>query len=230
MTPLTVAAAQPPTVSHDVAANARAHAAVIRSAGARVVVFPELSLTGYELDADVVAPHDQRLAPVVDACAEMSTVALAGAVVAGPHIATLVIDGGGASIGYRKMWLGPAEIRRFRPGVEPAVLNVDGWRLGLAICKDTGVVEHAARTAASGIDAYVAGVVHHRSEGVELAHRAHRVATHQQVWVAVASMAGDTGGGYTPAAGSSGIWAPGGRVIDRVDAGVGGVAVGLLGG
>ena len=35
----------------NLAANARAHAATVREAGARVVVFPELSLTGYELDA-----------------------------------------------------------------------------------------------------------------------------------------------------------------------------------
>ena len=50
-TPLRLAVAQPPCVPLDVAANARAHAAAVRAAGARVVVFPELSLTGYELDA-----------------------------------------------------------------------------------------------------------------------------------------------------------------------------------
>ena len=59
--PLMVAVAQPPCVAHDVAANARAHASAIRAAGARVVLFPELSLTGYELDADPVVPGDERL-------------------------------------------------------------------------------------------------------------------------------------------------------------------------
>ena len=64
--PLTVAVAQP-GVAHDVAANARAHAAAIRGAGARVAVFPELSLTGYELDAAPVDPADPRLAPITEA-------------------------------------------------------------------------------------------------------------------------------------------------------------------
>lgn len=55
------------------------------------------------------------------------------------HIAMLAIDGQGARIAYRKMWLGTAGAERFKPGSRPAALKVDGWRLGLAICKDTGV-------------------------------------------------------------------------------------------
>jgi predicted amidohydrolase len=56
--PLTVAAAQPRCVSHGLEVNARAHAAVIRAANARVVIFPELSMTGYELDADAITVDD----------------------------------------------------------------------------------------------------------------------------------------------------------------------------
>lgn len=62
--PLRVAVAQPLTRSLDVAGNAERHAAVVRAAGARVVVFPELSLTGYEPAAAPVDPADPRLAPL----------------------------------------------------------------------------------------------------------------------------------------------------------------------
>ncbi|GJO98261.1 hypothetical protein NJB18001_10260 [Mycobacterium marinum] len=48
-TELVVAVAQPRTVMGAVAANVDAHAALIRRANARLVVFPELSLTGYQL-------------------------------------------------------------------------------------------------------------------------------------------------------------------------------------
>ena len=54
-------------------------------------------------------------------------------------IAVLAIDANGATVAYRKMWLGEEEAKRFTPGPEPAKLTVDGWRLGLAVCKDTGV-------------------------------------------------------------------------------------------
>jgi predicted amidohydrolase len=224
--PLVVAVAQPPCRAHDVAANARAHAAAIRApeaAGAQVVVFPELSLTGYELDADPVDPGDDRLQPIVAACAGTGAVALAGAPVAGDgdghedqvFIAVLAIDGQGATVVYRKMWLGEEEAKRFTPGPEPRQLTVGGWRLGLAVCKDTGVPQHAADTAALGVDAYLAGTVKYADEA-ELQHeRARRIAGQYRLWVAVASFAGPTGGGYDQTAGRSGIWAPGGTLVSE---------------
>jgi hypothetical protein len=110
---LTVAAVQPRCVAYDVAHNATAHAELVRAADARVVVFPELSLTGYELDAPGVRIDDRRLAPIVDACASTGALALVGAPIAdrGEHIAMLAVDGGGAEVTYRKMWL---RLRWFR--------------------------------------------------------------------------------------------------------------------
>jgi predicted amidohydrolase len=216
--PLAVAAAQPPCVSFDVAANAAEHASAVRAARARVVVFPELSLTGYELSAPAVAAGDARLAPLVEACAETGSTALAGAPVdgpAGPHIAMLAVDEAGTRVAYRKMWLGTAEAERFAPGPDPAVLEVDGWRLGLAICKDTGVVRHASDTAALGIDVYAAGVLEAAEDAPVLDERARRVTGAHRVWVVLASFAGSTGGGYAQAAGRSGVWDSDGAPIAR---------------
>src|SRR5436190_11898397 len=123
---IVIAVAQPRCVSLDVAANALAHAAAIRVANARLVVFPELSLTGYELDAPTVDSGDPRLAPIVAACAEAGSLALVGAPVAGQagrrHIALLAVGGSGASVAYLKAWLGGAEADRFAPGDGAAVL------------------------------------------------------------------------------------------------------------
>jgi predicted amidohydrolase len=206
-------------VPHDVAANAVTHAAAVRSADARVVVFPELSLTGYELDATPITADDPRLSPIVHACAGVEASALVGAPVQGKagrsHIATLAIDGTGTRVAYRKMWLGQAESERFAPGDQPAVHEVDGWRLGLAICKDTGVVKHAADTAALGTDAYVAATVKSADEAGLQDERARRVAADHGVWVAIASFAGSTGGGYGETAGGSGIWRSDGVVVTQ---------------
>jgi len=215
--PLTIAVAQPVCHPGDVAANAMAHAAAILAAGARLVVFPELSLTGYELDAPVVTPEDARLAPIVEACRETGSVALVGAPVDGrpdqDNIAMLAVDGTGARVAYRKIWLGTTETGRFSAGTEPAVLELDGWRLGLAICKDAGVPQHWADTVALGIDAYVAGSVKAVDEGELQDERARRVATGHGIWVAVSSGAGTNGGEYDRAAGRSGIWAADGSVV-----------------
>jgi predicted amidohydrolase len=209
---LDVAVAQPRCTAYDVAANALAHAEVVRRAGARVVVFPEMSLTGYELDAPAVAVDDPRLAPLVEACRVTGSIALAGAPVDGPSIGVLAIDGRGATVAYRKMHLGGAEPASFVPGEEPAVLEVDGWRLGLAVCKDTGVAEHTAAVTGLGIDAYVAGVLELPSDAAVPGERARRIAGAHDVWVAIASFAGSTGGGYADAPGGSAVWRPDGTV------------------
>ncbi|GAA2397524.1 hydrolase [Catellatospora methionotrophica] len=213
--PLVIAVAQPPIVAYDVAANAAQHAAVVRAADARVVVFPELSLTGYQLDAPAITTGDPRLHALVRACAETGTLALVGAPLwdeAGhAFIATLAVDGGGVRVAYRKVHVHESE-ERFSPGDGPAVVEVDGWRLGLAICRDTRFAEHDAATAELGMDVYVASVLDH-AHAPHTPERARRVAADRGVWVAAASYAGSTGGGFDQAAGGSAVWAPDGTVL-----------------
>ncbi len=216
--PLTIAAAQPSCTARDVRANARAHADAIRDARARVVVFPELSLTGYELDADPVSPSDPALVPIVDACAESGAIAFVGAPIAEDgraSIATLRVDAEGVAVAYRKTFLGGDELRRFTPGDGATAVEVDGWRLGLGICKDTGVDEHVRGIAALDVDAYLAGIVHHREELPVQEERAQAIASAADAYVVFASFAGATGGGYDRTAGSSAIWSPDGTALAR---------------
>ncbi len=88
----------------------RQRAAARRCSASRVVVFPELSLTGYELDAPAVAPDEAALAPIVGACAKSGAVALVGAPVQDRDgqvfIAVLQVDAAGVRVEYRKTWLG----------------------------------------------------------------------------------------------------------------------------
>lgn len=226
--PLTVAVVQPACIAGDTTANGRVHAEAVRAAQARVVVFPELSLTGYELEADAVALSDDALTPIVRACAKADSVALVGAPILDDRgrafIAILRIGAFGVEVVYRKMWLGGAEPARFSPGEEPAVLEIDGWRLGLGICKDTGVAEQIRRTGTLGIDAYLAGVVHHAEELSMQEARGVSIARQCRAYVAFASFAGPTGGGYSVTAGSSAIWSPEGIVLARAGADIGSMA------
>jgi predicted amidohydrolase len=195
-----------------VRANAEAHAVAVRAAGARVVVFPELSLTGYELDAPAVAVDDPALAPLVAACAATGTMAVVGAPVLDgdgrTRIAMLATDGLGSRVVYRKTWLGGAEPDRFSAGPGPTVLEVDGWRLGLGICKDTGAAQHIAGTAALEVDVYLAGLVHRPEELAEQEARAVVIARTCRAYVAFAGFAGPTGGVFTATAGESAVWSP----------------------
>jgi predicted amidohydrolase len=218
---LDVAAAQPETVAHEVDANAARHAELIRAASARVVVFPELSLTGYELEADALGASAPALAAIVDACGETGSVAFVGAPVeeAGRrYIACLRVSGEGADVVYRKSQLGGREAASFTPGRGPAVVELDGWRIGFGICKDTGTQEHVEATAALGIDLYLAGLVHLPSELDEQDARGRSISRRCNSYVAFAGFAGPTGDVFTETAGCSTIWDATGRAMARADA------------
>ena len=217
LAPLSVAVAQPACIAGEVVANARVHADIVHAASARVVVFPELSLTGYDLhDAPPVDPGSSALVPLVEACRATGSIAFAGAPVVEhgrSYIVMLAVDGSGCTVAYRKMYPGADETHRFEAGPAPALYDVDGWRVGLGICRDTGVPAHLDAIGETGVDVYVAGLVMHRHESAEQDARAARIARALHVPVAFASFAGPTGSGYTETAGCSGVWAADGTVI-----------------
>lgn len=229
--PLSVAAAQPPCEACNLVANALSHAAAIHEAKARLVLFPELSLTGYELDADPVALTDPALRPIVDACGTTGSVALVGAPVEESglrFIAALRVDGSGITVAYRKSHLGGDELTRFSAGDGPTAIKVDGWRLGMGICKDTGVAKHTAGTAELDVDVYVAGLVHTPEELEEQDARGQRIAAACRSYVVFASFAGPTGGGYDTTAGESTVWSPDGSILARASSSPGDIACAQL--
>ncbi|MYW14938.1 carbon-nitrogen hydrolase family protein, partial [Streptomyces sp. SID2955] len=87
-----------------------------------------------------------------------------------------------------------------------------------AVCRDTGFAEHAAKTAALGIDGYVAGVVHADHEAELHGERARRVVAEHGVWAATAAFAGPTGGGFDRTSGRSGIWSSDGSLLAEAGA------------
>jgi predicted amidohydrolase len=216
--PLALAVAQP-------TADAESHAALVRQSGARVVVFPELSLTGYRYDAAPVS--FSSLAPVVDACAEAGAIALVGAVVEGPSIAMLRVDGSGVSVAYRKVFVAEGEQPHFKAGDGPAVIDVDGWRIGLGICFDTCNAEYWETTQALGVDVFAAGVL---DTPDELWTQDERISQFRPAGAAVAfaSYAGSTGEGYDTCAGGSRIWNADGVVVAQAGPDVNEVATATL--
>lgn len=224
---LSIAVAQPECVALDPTANAATHADVVHRSGARVVVFPEMSMTGYELHAPAVGRHSALWGPLVQACAATGSVALVGAPIAEAgheYIATLAVSGRGVEVAYRKTWPGAEESVRFSPGPGPVVLQVDGWRIGLGICRDTGIAEHTTTTAALGMDVFAAGLADVPADLPMQRQRAERIARAANVPVAFASFAGATGRGYEQTAGGSAIYDRDGEVLNGCGPAAGAVA------
>jgi predicted amidohydrolase len=173
MAAMIVAATQFAPAAGDIDANVRTIAGLVRAAGAegaRVVVFSELSLTGYEpsLIRDtpglVLTEDDARLAPVREAC----RAAGAAAVVNGPvrrsgpgaGITTLVIGPDGSLLTrYDKQHLYGVEAEVFEPGGSDGRFTLDGVRFALATCYDNRFPGLAERAAADGCAVYLASSV-----------------------------------------------------------------------
>jgi predicted amidohydrolase len=231
LAPLVTAVAQTSPIAANVEANVAEHARVLARAGeqgARVCVFPELSLTGYELDAIAadpehcqVAPDDPRLAPIREACRAYGVHALVGAAVPDSDggrsvLGTLIVspDAGGKVRCYAKRHLHGPELDLFRPGDTYLLLDVDGWRLGLAICYDAAVPAHAVGVRAAGADAYLVSALYAKGAEHRLTGQLTRAAS-LGMWAALSQFVGRTGPYDT--IGGSGVWRPGGAAEIQLD-------------
>ncbi|MBB4979664.1 MULTISPECIES: carbon-nitrogen hydrolase family protein [Streptomyces] len=168
-----VAATQFAPVAGDIDANVRTIAGLVRAAGAegaRVVVFAELCLTGYEpsLIRDtpdlVLTEDDPRLEPVREACRAAGAAAVVNGPVrnggSGAGITTLVIGPDGSLLTrYDKQHLYGVELEAFEPGAADGRFTLDGVRFALATCYDNRFPELAERAAADDCAVYLASSV-----------------------------------------------------------------------
>lgn len=175
-----IAVAQTTAVRGDVAANVAQHVRLARLAafaGARVLVFPELSLSGYELGLAAslaFTENDGRLAPLLEEASANSLILIAGAPVrlAGRlHIGAFIVYPERRIEVHTKRHLGeafspevspdgvvpPAEHTVFQPGTSSPLVRFDGHTAAVGICAES-LQRAAPREAAErGADTYLTG-------------------------------------------------------------------------
>jgi predicted amidohydrolase len=223
MQPIRIAAAQSVSVPGDIAANVLIHTRFIAAAsqeGVNLLVFPELSLSGYELSllrACVVQPADDRLAPIRDLARETHMTVVVGAPVGGnteaaPSIGAITFFPEGGTAIYRKQHLHAGEENYVTKGKAGATSHaLFGESFALAICADTAHEHHAASAAASGASLYLAGVLVSDAGYAADSANLQRYAANFDVAVLMSNHGGPSGG-YVSARGSA-FWAPGGKLV-----------------
>ena len=168
MAGLRIAAAQSASIPGDIEANVQRHCVFIdaaAAAGTELLVFPELSLTGYEpalLAARLLSAHDRRVAPLRQRAQSLGMTIVAGAPLANrdglPCIGALTFHADGRTSTYRKHFLHPGEEQFAAPGnAVSEVIDVRGVPVALAICADTANEQHPHAAAVAGATLYVAG-------------------------------------------------------------------------
>jgi predicted amidohydrolase len=217
-----LAAAQSISVPGDVPANVLIHLqfiAAAQEAGVDLLVFPELSLSGYELPllADcLVQPDDAGLAPIREQVRASGMIVVVGAPVttAGgkPAIGAIsFFPDGGYSI-YRKQYLHPNEETFATSGAVGCRRHaIGGESFALGICADTNHQQHAEAAAASGASLYLTSVLFSVTAYAEDAGKLRRYAQQFDMGVLMANHGGRSGAYQS--AGRSAFWAPGGEPV-----------------
>lgn len=221
-----LAAAQSISLPGDIEANVREHLRFVtaaHAAGVQMLVFPELSLTGYELPLlqhCLLHPGDDVLAPLRALVRQTGMVVTVGAPVAPvdastnalPAIGAITYLPDGTHTVYRKVHLHPGEERYASAGTAGSnLLRLGADTVAQAICADITHAQHPAQAAAAGASLYLAGVL--ESEAGYLADSAamQRYAQQHTMGVLLANHGGPSG--RYVSAGKSAFWAPGGALV-----------------
>jgi predicted amidohydrolase len=228
-----LAAAQTVPVAGDVPANIDQHVVLAQQAadqGAALVLFPELSLTGYELERAAELAFtldDARLDPLRELARDRAVQLVVGAPLrldGRLHIAALVVGPDGVQA-YTKRHLGafPADLALRVPPPEPSVfvpgdldprILVGPHAAAVAICADVNRPAHAERAADAQIYLASMFVVPQDVRG-DHATLQQRARTHAMT-VVQANFGGPTGG--LPAGGCSAAWGSDGRLLGQLPA------------
>jgi predicted amidohydrolase len=221
----TIAAAQIPSVRGDVSANLAAHDAAVSAAAASeasIVIFPELSLTGYEPDiaaALAFTVDDERLNPLRRLAERHQITLVVGAPVRSgsdkPAIGAFVITPAGEVKTYLKMYLGTSEAPHFSHGDTPFVLDIKGQRIGLAICADSSRLSHPRTYTDLGAKTYAAGVFLTAEWYATDVPRLQKYAEEFGLLTLMANQ-GASSGTYE-SVGKSAAWAPGGKLLVQAE-------------
>ncbi|KAI2671508.1 carbon-nitrogen hydrolase family protein [Pseudomonas sp. TNT3] len=218
-------AAQIRSTPGDIEKNIARHLDVIHLAarqGANLLLFPELSVTGYEprlAEALAVHPSDGRFDEfqvLSDRYGMLIAVGAPTKGLQGTEISMIAFQPGLERTAYSKQQLHADELPFFTPGTKGCVFEHANTVLAPAICYESLQLSHAEHAAGSGAQVYLASVA--KSErGVKSAYSHYPIiAKKHSMTVLMANCIG-AADDYI-AAGQSAVWNSDGELVCRVDA------------
>lgn len=234
-----IGVAQTRPVKGDIEANIRAHRQLISLAveqGAELLVFPELSITGYEpeLAKELVTTAGDSRFDVFEQLSDAHhmIIGIGVPVTAGSGIQVVAgndipVAGNGIQIGlvlfqpdqpritYAKQYLHADELPYFVNGREQVFLTAGQEKIALSICYELSVPEHATRAHAGGATVYLSSVAKTAVGAAKAAETLSRTAAAYGMWVLMASCVGhcdnfDCGG-------RTSVWDTEGRLLAQLN-------------
>ena len=189
--------------------------------GADIIIFPELSLTGYEptLAKNLAVDHEDRC------FADFQTISDTNQVTIGVGVPTK--SNGGICISmllfqphlkrktYTKQYLHADEEPFFVSGQNIPCLTVDNTNIAIAICYELSVPNHAQTAYESGAEIYIASVAKSATGVEQAAKRLADIAKNYAMPVLMSNCIGPSEG--FESAGQTAVWNHNGILLRRLD-------------
>lgn len=220
-----IAAAQTKPIPHDTDANILRHVQYIdltAQHGVQLIAFPEMSLTGYELErADEVSftMDDPRLHSLSERAAQHDMIIIAGAPVrldSGLHICSFIYLPNKQIALYTKQFLHSGEEVFFSPNHNhnPQII-LENERIACAICADITNPLHPANACSSGATLYIPSIFYTPGGIAEAFQQLGEYSKRHAMNILMANFTGESS--QYPAAGRSAFWDASGRLVGQLD-------------
>ena len=224
MTKISIAAAQTIPVKGNVEENVRKHEKLIKNAAEKevdILLFPELSLTGYESDlAKDLAMNffDERIQPLMHLSTIHNMVIVAGAPIRmdkSLYIGAFVFNPDSTISLYLKHYLHSGEDKVYQPGHLNPIITVGSEKASIAICSDLTNPDHPADAAKNDSTLYLAGAFISPEGYLNDSNLLIKYARKYGMGVALSNFGGESGGMLS--AGKSAIWSDSGEKVAGLD-------------
>jgi predicted amidohydrolase len=209
----------------DIDKNIEIHKQLIQTAieqSADIIVFPELSLTGYEPDLAkelATTQSDERLDTFQNLSDNNKIIIGCGIptkIGNDIFISMIIFQPNKERLTYSKQYLFPSEIGIFTIGNNPLVIHFDSENtIAPAICYELSNPDHSENAKRNNANIYIASVLNSVNGIDEDIDKLSNIAKKHKMTVFMTNFIGQSGG--YECAGKSSIWNDNGELIDQLD-------------
>jgi len=188
---------------------------------ADLMIFPELSLTGYEpeLAEDLATTSDDKRLDVFQEICDLNKIVIGVGLPTKENdnlfISMIIFQPKRERVTYSKQYLYPTQVCHFTPGQKQIYLNIGDSIIAPAICYDLSNPEHSKKAYEDNANIYIASVLSDVDDIDSDIKKLSAIACKYEMIVFMANFIGQSGG--FECAGKTSIWNKEGNIVGQLN-------------
>lgn len=188
---------------------------------ADLMIFPELSLTGYEpeLAKDLATTSDDKRLDIFQEICDLNKIVIGVGLPTKENdnffISMIIFQPKKERVTYSKQYLYPTQVCHFTPGQKQIYLNIGDSIVAPAICYDLSNAEHSKKAYENNANIYIASVLSDVDDIDSDIKKLSAIASKYEMIVFMANFIGQSGG--YECAGKTSIWNKEGNIVGQLN-------------